>query len=153
MCSSDLRVANRLGRTLLELGGNNAAIVCPSADLRLVERAVVFAAAGTAGQRCTTLRRLIVHESIYDTLVPRLAGIYGRVRVGNPLESETLVGPLIDAPAFEGMQAALAGARAEGARVHGGERVEVPGCEGGCSGRSEERRVGKECRSRWSPYH
>jgi len=125
------RVANRLGRTLLELGGNNAAIVCPSADLRLVERAVVFAAAGTAGQRCTTLRRLIVHESIYDALVARLAAIYGRVRVGNPLESETLVGPLIDAPAFEGMQAALAGARAEGARVHGGERVEVAGCEGG----------------------
>jgi aldehyde dehydrogenase (NAD+) len=125
------RVANRLGRTLLELGGNNAAIVCPSADLRLVERAVVFAAAGTAGQRCTTLRRLIVHESIYDTLVPRLAGIYGRVRVGNPLEAGTLVGPLIDGPAFEGMQAALAEARGQGALVHGGERVAVPGCEGG----------------------
>jgi aldehyde dehydrogenase (NAD+) len=125
------RVAKRLGRTLLELGGNNAAIVCPSADLRLVERAVVFAAAGTAGQRCTTLRRLIVHDSIYDALVPRLAAIYGRLRVGNPLEAETLVGPLIDAPAFEGMQAALATARTEGARVHGGERVDVPGCEGG----------------------
>jgi aldehyde dehydrogenase (NAD+) len=125
------RVANRLGRTLLELGGNNAAIVCPSADLRLVERAVVFAAAGTAGQRCTTLRRLIVHDSIYDKLVPRLAAIYGRVRVGDPLAPETLVGPLIDARAFEGMEAALAEARAEGARVHGGSRVEVPGCEGG----------------------
>jgi L-aminoadipate-semialdehyde dehydrogenase len=125
------RVANRLGRTILELGGNNAAIVCPSADLRLVERGVVFAAAGTAGQRCTTLRRLIVHDSIYDTLVPRLAELYARCRVGNPLESETLVGPLIDARAFEGMQAALAEARAEGARVHGGARVEVTGCEGG----------------------
>jgi L-aminoadipate-semialdehyde dehydrogenase len=125
------RVANRLGRTLLELGGNNAAIVCPSADLRLVERAVVFAAAGTAGQRCTTLRRLFVHDSIYDKLVPRLAAVYSRVRVGNPLASETLVGPLIDARAFEGMEAALAEARAEGARVHGGRRVEVSGCEGG----------------------
>jgi aldehyde dehydrogenase (NAD+) len=125
------RVANRLGRTILELGGNNAAIVCPSADLRLVERGVVFAAAGTAGQRCTTLRRLIVHDSIYDTLVPRLAELYARCRVGNPLASETLVGPLIDARAFEGMQAALAEARAEGARVHGGARVEVTGCEGG----------------------
>jgi aldehyde dehydrogenase (NAD+) len=90
------RVARRLGRSILELGGNNAAIVCPSADLKLVERAVLFAAAGTAGQRCTTLRRLFVHDSLYDRLVPRLAELYARVRVGNPLAPETLVGPLND---------------------------------------------------------
>ena len=119
------------GRTILELGGNNGAIVCASADLELVERAVLFAAVGTAGQRCTTLRRLFVHDAIYDRLVPRLAEIYGRVRIGNPLEPETLVGPLIDARAFEAMEAALAEARAEGARVHGGGRAEVTGCEAG----------------------
>jgi len=125
------RVAKRLGRSILELGGNNAAIVCPSADLRLVERAVLFAAAGTAGQRCTTLRRLFVHDSLYEKLVPRLAELYARLPVGNPLEPETLVGPLIDERAFKGMERALAEARAEGARLHGGERLEVPGCEGG----------------------
>jgi aldehyde dehydrogenase (NAD+) len=125
------RVAQRLGRTILELGGNNAAIVCPSADLALTERAVLFSAVGTAGQRCTSLRRLFVHESIYDKLVPRLASMYERVRVGNPLEPETLIGPLIDGRAFEAMAAALAEARAEGARVHGGGRVEVAGCAGG----------------------
>jgi aldehyde dehydrogenase (NAD+) len=125
------RVARRLGRSILELGGNNAAIVCPSADLKLVERAVLFAAAGTAGQRCTTLRRLFVHDSLYDRLVPRLAELYARVRVGNPLAPETLVGPLIDERAWKGMEAALAEARAEGARLHGGERVQVRGCEGG----------------------
>ena len=125
------RVAARFGRAILELGGNNAAIVAPSADLDLVERAVLFAAAGTAGQRCTTLRRLIVHESVHDALVSRLVAAYGRIRVGNPLEAATLVGPLIDARAFEGMQAALAAARAEGGRVHHGERVTVPGAEKG----------------------
>jgi aldehyde dehydrogenase (NAD+) len=125
------RVASRLGRTILELGGNNGAIVCASADLQLVERAVLFAAVGTAGQRCTTLRRLFVHDAIYDKLVPRLAEIYGRVRIGKPLEPETLVGPLIHARAFEAMEAALAEARAEGARVHGGGRAEVTGCEAG----------------------
>ena len=124
-------VANRLGRSLLELGGNNAAIICPSADPALVERAVLFSAVGTAGQRCTTLRRAFVHESIYDTLVPRLAKSYARVRVGNPLETATLVGPLIDAGAFKGMETALAAARSEGAQVHGGGRVTVDGCEGG----------------------
>ena len=125
------RVAARFGRAILELGGNNAAIVAPSADLDLVERAVLFAAAGTAGQRCTTLRRLIVHESIHDALVARLVAAYGRVRVGNPLDSATLVGPLIDARALEAMQTALAAARADGGRVHHGERVAVAGAEGG----------------------
>ncbi|MCX7890913.1 MAG: aldehyde dehydrogenase family protein [Burkholderiales bacterium] len=125
------RVAARFGRAILELGGNNAAIVGPSADLDLVERAVLFAAAGTAGQRCTTLRRLLVHESIYEPVVARLVAAYGRIRVGNPLEAATLVGPLIDGRAFEAMQAALAEARAEGGRVHHGERVTVPGAESG----------------------
>lgn len=124
-------VANRLGRSLLELGGNNAAIIGPSADAALVERAVLFSAAGTAGQRCTTLRRAFIHESIYATLMPRLASSYARVRVGNPLEPATLVGPLIDDGAMQSMAGALAAARSEGARVHGGDRVTVTGCEGG----------------------
>jgi aldehyde dehydrogenase (NAD+) len=124
-------VANRLGRSLLELGGNNAAIICPSADPALVERAVLFSAVGTAGQRCTTLRRAFVHESVYDTLVTRLAKSYARVRVGNPVDSETLVGPLIDKGAYEAMEAAIATARSEGAHVHGGGRATVDGCANG----------------------
>jgi len=117
------RLAQRFARAILELGGNNAAIVCLSADLDLVLRAVSFAAMGTAGQRCTTLRRLIVHESIYDVLVSRLRRVYGSVRIGDPRESGTLVGPLIDRRAFEGMQQALDKARASGATIHGGERI------------------------------
>ena len=116
-------VATRLGRCLLELGGNNGAIVAASADLDLVVRAVAFAAVGTAGQRCTSLRRLIVHESIKAPLLDRLKKAYGSIRVGDPLEPGTLVGPLIDRRAFEGMQAALAQARADGGSVSGGERV------------------------------
>jgi aldehyde dehydrogenase (NAD+) len=116
-------VAARLGRSLLELGGNNGAIVAPSADLDLVVRAVAFAAVGTAGQRCTSLRRLIVHESIKGPLLDRLKKAYGSIRVGDPLEPGTLVGPLIDRRAFDGMQSALKQARAEGGTVFGGERV------------------------------
>ncbi|MGQ0546288.1 MAG: L-piperidine-6-carboxylate dehydrogenase [Betaproteobacteria bacterium] len=125
------RAAQRLGRTLLELGGNNAMVVAPSADLDLAVRAITFAAAGTAGQRCTSLRRLFVHESVYGELVARLERIYASLPVGNPLEAGTLVGPLIDAAAFEAMQGALANARRESGVVHGGERVAVPGCEAG----------------------
>ncbi|KQT43021.1 aldehyde dehydrogenase [Aureimonas sp. Leaf454] len=121
------RVAKRFGRSLLELGGNNAAIVCPSADLDLTLRGVAFAAMGTAGQRCTTLRRLFVHESVYDTLVPRLKAAYASVPVGNPLSEGTLVGPLIDAAAFAGMSRALDAAKAAGGTVTGGERVEIAG--------------------------
>ncbi|HEY0836829.1 MAG TPA: aldehyde dehydrogenase family protein [Azospirillum sp.] len=117
------RVAARFGRSILELGGNNAMIVAPSADLDLAVRAVLFAAVGTAGQRCTTLRRLIVHESVYDALVPRLKDAYAQVTIGNPLEAGTLLGPLIDRESFEGMQRALDAARADGGRVAGGERV------------------------------
>jgi aldehyde dehydrogenase (NAD+) len=117
------RLAARFARAILELGGNNAAIVAPSADLDLALRGIAFAALGTAGQRCTTLRRLFVHDSIYDTLVPRLAKVYGQVKVGDPRVSGTLVGPLIDGAAFDGMQKALAESRAAGATVHGGDRV------------------------------
>ena len=117
------RVARRFGRSLLELGGNNAMIVAPSADLSLAVRAILFAAVGTAGQRCTTLRRLIVHESVYDRLVPQLKHAYGQVTIGTPLEEANLLGPLIDRGAYEGMQRALEAARAEGGVVTGGERV------------------------------
>ena len=117
------RVAQRFGRTLLELGGNNGMIVAPSADLDLALRAILFAAVGTAGQRCTSLRRLIVHEDIADTLIERLKRAYAQVKIGNPLEPGTLVGPLIGEAAFTGMQQALAEAKRDGGRVSGGERV------------------------------
>ncbi|WP_394790541.1 aldehyde dehydrogenase family protein [Rhodoferax sp.] len=118
------RLAGRFARAILELGGNNAAIVTPSADLDLSLRGIAFAAMGTAGQRCTTLRRLFVHDSIYDTLVPQLSKVYGNVQVGDPRTAGTLVGPLIDKAAFDGMQQALAESRAAGATVHGGGRVD-----------------------------
>jgi aldehyde dehydrogenase (NAD+) len=101
------RVAQRFGRVLLELGGNNATIVAPSADLELAARAILFSAAGTAGQRCTTLRRLIVHESIADELVKRLHNLFAQAKVGDPRESDALIGPLIDEAAFTAMEAVL----------------------------------------------
>ncbi|PZX16320.1 aldehyde dehydrogenase (NAD+) [Palleronia aestuarii] len=116
-------MSKRLGKTILELGGNNAMIVAPSADLEMAVRAIVFSAVGTAGQRCTSLRRLIVHEDIYDELVPRLVKVYEGLAIGSPLENGILVGPLIDAAAFDAMQAALDTARAEGGTVHGGGRA------------------------------
>jgi len=118
-----VKVAERFGRAILELGGNNAMVVTPTADLELAARAITFAAVGTAGQRCTTLRRLIVHASVADALLARLAQIYQSIAIGDPLQDGTLVGPLIDRAAFEAMQAALAQARAEGGQVLGGERV------------------------------
>ncbi len=117
------RLATRFARSILELGGNNAAIVCPTADLDLTLRGVAFAAMGTAGQRCTTLRRLFVHESVYDKLVPRLIQAYGSVTIGSPLQASTLVGPLIDGGSYERMQKALAEAKAAGGKVSGGDRV------------------------------
>jgi aldehyde dehydrogenase (NAD+) len=117
------RLAARFARSLLELGGNNAAIVCPSANLDLALRGIAFAAMGTAGQRCTTLRRLFVHESVYDTLVPRLKAAYASVSVGDPRDAGTLVGPLIDESAFARMQRALGAAKEAGGTVTGGERV------------------------------
>jgi len=117
------RLAGRFARAILELGGNNGAIVAPSADLDLALRGVAFGAMGTAGQRCTATRRLFLHDSIYDGFVARLKGAYGSVRVGNPLEDEVLVGPLIDRAAYDMMQEALGAAKAVGGVVHGGERV------------------------------
>jgi aldehyde dehydrogenase (NAD+) len=117
------RVARRFGRCLLELGGNNAVVVTPSADLDLAVRGILFAAAGTAGQRCTTTRRLIVHESVRETLVARLRKAYEKLPIGDPREPGTLVGPLIDRPAFEAMQSALGAAAQEGGKVYGGERA------------------------------
>ena len=117
------RVQRRFGRPILELGGNNAAIVCPSADLDLAVRAIAFGAFGTAGQRCTTLRRLIVHENVYDSLVARLKLVFRQVVVGDPRQPETLIGPLIDNAAFERMQAALTAAKQSGGVIYGGERL------------------------------
>ena len=118
------KLAARFAKSILELGGNNAAIVAPSADLGLTVRAVAFSAMGTAGQRCTTLRRLIVHESIYDTLIPQLKRVYGSVVVGDPREQGILVGPLIDERSFTAMQQALSEATKDAATVTGGQRIE-----------------------------
>jgi aldehyde dehydrogenase (NAD+) len=116
------RVAGRFGRALLELGGNNAAIVTPSADLELAVRAIVFAAAGTAGQRCTTLRRLIVHRSVADDLVARVAAACASLPVGDPFAPETLVGPLIHETAYRDMVGAVERAATDGGEVVGGRR-------------------------------
>lgn len=121
-------VGGRLGRSLLELGGNNALIVTPSANLELATRAVLFAAVGTAGQRCTTLRRLIVHESLVDKLVARLERAYASVRIGLPWEEGVLMGPLIRPAAVERFERAIAAARGAGAEiVCGGERIDRRG--------------------------
>jgi aldehyde dehydrogenase (NAD+) len=116
-------VAARLGRSLLELGGNNGMIATPTADLDLALRSIVFAAAGTCGQRCTTLRRLFVHESIADKLRDQLIAVFQRLPIGDPTHDGVLVGPLIDAQAFDNMQNALAVARQQGGTIHGGQRV------------------------------
>ena len=122
-------VAARLGRSLLELGGNNAMVVSPSADLDLALRAITFAAVGTTGQRCTTLRRLIVHNSVKADLVDRLKKVFGTIKIGDPREEGVLVGPLIDEGAAAMMEGALERARAQGGITFGGERVTegVPG--------------------------
>ncbi len=117
------KLAARFARAILELGGNNAAIVAPSADQELALRGITFAAVGTAGQRCTSLRRLFVHEDIYGGFVPRLAAVYGKLRIGDPRTPETLVGPLIDGRAYEGMRVALDQAAKDGGKVTGGQRV------------------------------
>ncbi len=120
-------LAARFARAILELGGNNAAIVTPSADMDLVLRGVAFSAVGTAGQRCTSLRRLFIHEEVADRLVARLKAVYASLPVGDPREAGTLLGPLIDEAAATAMQGALAEARACGGTVHGGERLARPG--------------------------
>ncbi|MBE1285191.1 MAG: aldehyde dehydrogenase family protein [Rhodobacteraceae bacterium] len=124
-------VAARFGKSILELGGNNAMIVGPSADLEMAVRAIVFSAVGTAGQRCTTLRRLIVHNSIRGDLVARLKKAYAGLPIGNPLEDGTLIGPLVDEAAGAAMTAALEAAVAQGGTVFGGDRVTQNVPEGG----------------------
>jgi aldehyde dehydrogenase (NAD+) len=115
-------VAARLGRALLELGGNNAVVVAPSADLQLAVRAILFGAVGTAGQRCTTIRRLIVHQDVFEPLNQALVHAYQQVRIGDPLEAGTLMGPLIHRDAAAAMQAAISSLRQQGGRVlYGGE--------------------------------
>jgi len=121
------KLAARFAKTILELGGNNAMIVAPSADLDLALRGIAFAAMGTAGQRCTTLRRLFVQESVYDQLLPRLKKAYAGVAIGDPRDAGVLVGPLIDEYAWHGMERALGDATGLGARIHGGQRREVNG--------------------------
>jgi aldehyde dehydrogenase (NAD+) len=117
------RLARRFARAVLELGGNNGMIVAPSADLDLAQRAILFSAVGTAGQRCTSLRRLLVHADVHDALVGALQRAYGSVPVGDPLAAGTLVGPLIDGRAYEGMRRALERVAAAGGKVTGGERL------------------------------
>jgi aldehyde dehydrogenase (NAD+) len=121
-------VGRRLGRALLELGGNNAIIISPSAELELAIRATAFAAVGTAGQRCTTVRRLIVHESIHNAVLDRMIEVYSRVKIGDPWDESVLMGPLINERAVENMMAALSEARRQGGEiVYGGRRVDRPG--------------------------
>jgi aldehyde dehydrogenase (NAD+) len=126
-------VSKRLGRTLLELGGNNAIIVAPSADLELAARGILFGAVGTAGQRCTTTRRIIVHQSILKEVTSRLLESYHQVQIGSPLEPGTLMGPLINRRAVEDMQKALETARRQGGRIlYGGEPLDGAKYPGGC---------------------
>jgi aldehyde dehydrogenase (NAD+) len=121
-------VGRRLGRSLLELGGNNAIIIAPSADLELAIRATVFAAVGTAGQRCTTARRLIVHESVHDRVLERLESIYRRIRIGDPWDGSVLMGPLISEDSVAAMMVALEAVRGQGGQVVcGGRRLDRPG--------------------------
>ncbi len=122
------RVAARFGKAILELGGNNAAVVAPSADLDLALRGIVFSAAGTAGQRCTSMRRVIAHRSVVDGLVERIAAAYAALPVGDPFDDGTLVGPLVNEAAYDKMQAAIAAATGAGGElVAGGDRVDVAG--------------------------
>jgi aldehyde dehydrogenase (NAD+) len=126
-------VGKRLGRTILELGGNNGIIICPSANLDLALRAVLFGAVGTAGQRCTTTRRLIIHESVYEKFADDLVNAYEQVRIGNPLEPETLMGPLVTPEAVDLMMKAIERAKNEGGKVlFGGERLDGDAYPGGC---------------------
>ena len=117
------KVAQRFGKSILELGGNNAIIVTPSADLKLAFQGILFGAVGTCGQRCTTTRRIFVHDSVYDDFVPVLKSAYGKLRIGNPLDDDTLIGPLIDKDAFGMMEAALDKAKKAGATITGGGRA------------------------------
>ena len=124
-------VAERFGRSLLELGGNNAMIVTPSADLDMTLRAILFSAVGTCGQRCTSLRRLIVHKDIHAQLLEKLCKAYTQIKVGNPLKDGVLVGPLIDEDSFNQMSNMLGALKEAGTIVHGGQRLDVDDCASG----------------------
>ena len=137
-------VAERLGRSLLELGGNNGMVVTPSADLDLAVRSIVFAAVGTCGQRCTSLRRLIVHESVADELRDRLLKVYAKLPIGDPTVEGTLVGPMIDEAAGKAMQSALAAAEGQGGVVHGGGPAAGGVPKGGCYVRPALVEIGPE---------
>src|SRR5213082_3171423 len=164
-------VHGRLGRTIMELGGNNALVVAPSADIDMATQSIFFGAVGTAGQRCTSTRRVIMHESVTDKVRSKLLAAYKTMRIGNPLDRETLMGPLIDKGAVEMVQQSIARLKDEGGEIlYGGERLDGAQYSGGCYMtpclanakpdfkivchetfgpllylRSEERRVGKEC--------
>jgi aldehyde dehydrogenase (NAD+) len=126
-------VGERLGRSLLELGGNNAIIITENADLDMALRAVLFGAVGTAGQRCTSTRRLIIHESVYENFKSKLLGAYGHIRIGHPLDEKTLVGPLIDKGAVKDYFAAIERVKKEGGKIiYGGEEMKGGGYESGC---------------------
>src|SRR5204862_1604860 len=121
-------VHGRLGRTIMELGGNNALIVAPSADLDMATQSIFFGAIGTAGQRCTSTRRVIVHESVADKVRSKLLSAYKSLRIGNPLERKTLMGPMIDKHAVEAVQDSIQKLKAEGGEVlYGGEPMDLPG--------------------------
>ena len=117
------QVAERFGKSVLELGGNNAIIIAPSADLNLALQGILFGAVGTCGQRCTSTRRIFVHDDIYDVLVPKLKAAYEQIHIGDPLDEAVLVGPLIDENAYNNMQAALKLAADDGGEILGGERI------------------------------
>ena len=118
-------VSARLGRTLLELGGNNAAIICPTADLDLTVKGVTFSAAGTTGQRCTTLRRVFVHEDIYEEFMDKLHAYYATLKVGDPSDTASQLGPLISDKSFNDMQNVLTSLKEKNVKIHGGQRLEV----------------------------
>jgi aldehyde dehydrogenase (NAD+) len=118
-------VSARLGRTLLELGGNNAAIICPTADLDLTVKGVTFSAAGTTGQRCTTLRRAFVHEDIYEEFMEKLFAYYATLKIGNPSDKSSQLGPLISKKSFDDMQKVLKSLKEKNIKIHGGQRLEV----------------------------
>jgi len=118
-------VSARLGRTLLELGGNNAAIICPTADLDLTVKGVTFSAAGTTGQRCTTLRRAFVHEDIYEEFMEKLFAYYATLKIGDPSDKSSQLGPLISKNSFDGMQKVLKSLQKKNIKIHGGQRLDV----------------------------
>lgn len=127
------QTAARFAKSILELGGNNCAVVTPAAEIDLAVKGVAFGAMATAGQRCTSTRRALVHSSIYDTFIARLKDVYGKVNIGSPLNPQTIVGPLVDKGAVEDFKSTIAKATEQGGRIlHGGSTFTVPGCENGC---------------------